>query len=158
MIYEILYILPSKFSDTEVEGVSAQVNTILEANTAKVLKSEVIGNLKLAYPVKGNNHGTYVLTYIEVDGEKLNKIDQDLRLSENVVRHVIVKRENGIPSQAFRLTSYQAPLTPEGKRAEIADRAPRRQTDTPAEASTKLTVEELDKKLDEILDTDLGNV
>lgn len=158
MIYEILYILPSKYSDTEVEGVSGEVNTMLEASGAKVLKSEVAGKLKLAYPIKGNNHGTYVLAYIEAEGAKLAKIDQDLKLSENVVRHVIVKREKGIPSSTFRLTSYQAPLTPEGKRSASEEKAPRRQTETPAETSTKLTVEELDKKLDEILDTDLGNV
>jgi hypothetical protein len=98
------------------------------------------------------------LTYIDVDGAKLGKIDQDLRLSDNVVRHVIVKREKGIPAATFRLTSYTAPLTPEGKRAVTEERAPRRQAETPAEAQAKLSVEELDKKLDEILDTDLSNV
>ena len=158
MIYEVLYILPSKYSDNEVEGVSKEVNTMLENAGALILKSEVAGKLKLAYNIKGNQHGTYILAYIEVDGAKLAKIDQDMRLSDNVVRHVIVKREKGIPSNPFRLTSYQAPLTPEGKRAVTEERAPRRQTETPAEVQTKLTVEELYKKLDEILDTDLSNV
>lgn len=162
MIYEILAILPSKYSDTEIEGVIRNTNTLLENAGAKVAKAEVLGKLKLAYPVKQNRHGVYVLTFVEADGTVMAKVDQDLRLSDDVVRHVIVKREEGIPSVTFRPTSYQPPLTSEGKRASATeDRPARSKTHAPAAEEgekKKITVEELDRKLDEILDTDLGNV
>lgn len=160
MIYEILAILPSKYSDTEIEGLVQNTNALLENAGAKVAKTEVLGKLKLAYPVKQNRHGVYVLTYVEAAAEAMKKIDQDLRLSDDIVRHVMVKRPAGIPATTFRPSSYQPPLTPEGKRASAEDRPARAKAAAPSEgeAKQKITVEELDRKLDEILDTDLGNV
>jgi len=169
MIYELLYIVPSKFSDTEIEGTVANVAKILEAAGAKIEKSEVLGKLKLAYPIEKERHGTYVLVFLSLqeDGD-LNKIDQDLRLSGEVLRHVIVKRPKGIPEVIPVPTSYQAPLTPEGKRTASAVQKERKPKPTaPPEATTaapvaqpkdaetskeKISIEDLDKKLDENLD------
>ena len=160
MIYEILSILPSKYSDTEIEGIVQATNTLLENAGAKVVKAEVLGKLKLAYPVKQNRHGVYVLTYVEAETAVMAKVDQDLRLSDDIVRHVMVKRPAGIPVTTFRPTSYQPPLTSEGKRASAEDRPARAKVAVPTEGEVKqkITTEELDRKLDEILDTDLGNV
>ncbi|MFH1711974.1 MAG: 30S ribosomal protein S6 [Patescibacteria group bacterium] len=163
MIYELLYIIPSKYSDTEIEGVQANLAKILEAAGAKIEKSEVLGKLKLAYPIKKERHGTYVLVFISLEEEgDLGKIDQDLRLSNDVLRHVIVKRPKGVPTDVPKPTSYQPPLTAEGKRTAGTvqkERKPKSasvqvpvsptQSEVPAE---KLSIEELDKKLDEILD------
>lgn len=162
MIYEILYIIPSKFSDSEIDGVRDQIAKRLEAAGAKVEKTENLGKLKLAYPIKKVSHGTYILTFVEAEADKLGKIDQDLRLSDEVLRHVIVKRPEGVPEQVATPSSYQAPLTPEGKRTTGA--AGRKEAPKPepvkkvVPAAEKMSDKEIDEKLDKILDDSDLNV
>jgi small subunit ribosomal protein S6 len=157
MIYEIMSIIPPKFSDSEIEGVVANIEKLFTAAGAKIEKTTNLGKIKLAYPIDHVRFGTYVLTYVTVDGEKVQKIDQDLRLSEEVLRHLIVARPDGVPTAAFRMSSYQPPLTPEGRRAGEREERPR--AERSAEAATaekaRMSTAELNDKLDQILDSDI---
>ena len=156
MIYEILTIIPAKFSDTEIDAVSDRVAKVLETNTLKIEKTENLGKLKLAYAVDHTRYGTYVLFYVSADDVSvIKKVDQDLRLSEDVLRHMIVSHPHGIPARTPKPTSYTPPLTTEGRRSsEKSDDRPR--VAKPAATEEKpLSTVELDKKLDEILDSDI---
>lgn len=149
-----MYIVPSKFSDSEVDGAVKTVSGLFEKHGAKVEKTENLGKIKLAYPIKKVGYGTYLLAFIDVAGENVLAIDQELRLADEVLRHMIVKREKGIPSETFTISSYTAPITSEGKRAKKGEEkkeAPKTQEATEEKLSTK----ELDKKLDEILESDI---
>ncbi|MBT4856581.1 30S ribosomal protein S6 [Candidatus Uhrbacteria bacterium] len=154
MIYEFMYIIPSKFSDSEIDGVINQVAGVFEKHGAKVEQSQNLGKLKFAYPIKKVRHGTYVLAYISAEAEAVAKIDKDIRLTDEVLRHMIVKREKGIPTAKyeFKPGSYQEPLDAEGKRA--VARKPRKPK--VVESPDRLSTEELDRKLDEILDKDIN--
>lgn len=156
MIYEILTIIPAKFSDTEIDAVAERVAKLLETSGVTIEKTENLGKLKLAYAVEHMRYGTYVLFYIAVDEVSvMKKIDQDLRLSDDVLRHMIVAHPDGIPTRTPKPTSYVPPLTTEGRRSsEKADVAPRPAKVAMADEKPLSTVE-LDKKLDEILDSDI---
>lgn len=147
-----MYIVPSNFSDTEIDGIVGNVTALLEKNGAKVEKTDILGKLKLAYPIKKVRHGTYVLSYVSFEGaEVFQKLDTELKHTDEVLRHMFVKREEGISPRPVRLTSYVAPLTPEGKRTAVKDAPVVKKQVAPTE---KLSTEELDKKLDEILETE----
>ncbi len=154
MIYETLYIIPSRISDTDIERVQKRVEEIVIAAGAKVEQHEVLQKIKLAYPIKGEQHGTYALLYTESPAEALSKIDSAFKLEGDILRAITVKREEGIPKHRFQLSSYQPPITPEGKRPEkrrVEQTRPR----PAAKPDEKLSMEELDKKLDEILESDV---
>ncbi len=152
MIYEIMYIVPSKFSDSEITTVQQTVDSLFKKHGAEIKKVENLGKLKFAYPIKTFTHGTYLLTYIEVEGTNVAAIDQELRLAPEVLRHLIVKREKGIPTFAYQMTAYQPPLSPEGKRMNKKGGV---EKTTPVKLETvndDATPEQIDEKLDEILD------
>jgi small subunit ribosomal protein S6 len=155
MIYEIMYIIPSKFSDSEIEGVTKTVAGLFEKHGAKVEKTENLGKIKFAYTIKKVTHGTYILAFIEAVGDAVAKIDQELRLSDEVLRHITIKRPDGIPETSFNLSAYVAPLNPEGKRTRPAKtEAPKSTIQPKISPKASLGEKELDKKLDEILDDD----
>jgi small subunit ribosomal protein S6 len=158
MIYEILYIVPSKFSDSEIDGVTKTVDGLFAKHGAKAVKTENLGKLKFAYPIKKFTHGTYVLTYVESEGTAVSAIDLELKLASEVLRHVIVKREEGIPTFEYKLSSYVAPITPEGRRATGAPEAVVPSKKAPAVAKSApadiVTSETVDEKLDDILGDD----
>jgi small subunit ribosomal protein S6 len=157
MIYEIMTIIPTKFAENEVDGVIAEITKVIEAGAGKVEKTFNHGKIKLAYAIDHQRYGTYVLFYISAEKEAMAKIDQNLRLSDEVVRHIIVARPEGIPATPYKLVSYQQPFTTEGRRASDRDERPARdeKAHAPKAEAGKLTTEELSSKLDQILDSDI---
>lgn len=156
MIYEILTIIPAKFADTEVDAVAERVAKMLENDGLTIERTENLGKLKLAYPIDHQRYGTYVLFYAATEnGDALKKVDSDLRLSDDVLRHMVVAHKDGIPAHTPRPTSYVPPLTSEGRRSsEKSDDRPK-VGKAAATEEKPMSVVELDKKLDEILDSDI---
>ncbi len=150
MLYEIMTILPAHISETEVDGTIANIAKIAENAGGNVVSSQNLGKIKMAYAIKRQRHGFYVLFYVELAPEKMQKLDQTLRLAEEVVRHITIARPDGKPEAPFTLVSYTAPLTPEGRRA--GEREDRAQKSEKAEKSS--ATEEIAGKLDAILESD----
>lgn len=159
MIYEILTIVPANFADTEVDGIATGIAKMLENDGLKVERTENLGKLKLAYPIDHARYGTYVLFFASTDKvEIMKKVDQNLRLSEEVLRHMIVTCPAGIPARIPRPGSYVPPLNAEGRRSSEKEKSDERAPKAGAKATAadeKLSTKELDKKLDEILDSDI---
>ena len=57
----------------------------------EVLVSRLWNEQRLAYPVDGHKKGTYWLTYLRIDGEKLTEFNRDLRINESVLRQLTLK-------------------------------------------------------------------
>ncbi len=155
MIYEIMTILPSQYADTEIDGVVQTVTGQIEKAGAKVEKTQNFGKLKIAYPIERQRHGTYVLFYVSAEPEALQKLDQNLRLSEEVIRHLTIARPEGIPTKPVNLVQYTPPLTPEGRRAGEREERGATTHRPSTETAAKVTTEELASKLDQILDSDI---
>jgi small subunit ribosomal protein S6 len=146
--YELLYIIPAKYTEAEIAQLMERIKGVVIAAGANVSEMHDLGKRKLAYPIQHVRHGNYVLAYFEADAAAVAKLNDTLRLSAEILRHMIVARDpylTNIPS-----------LVEVEQRAE-GDDAPRpRQMAAPVQQAPvavkdPLTMEELDKKLDEIL-------
>jgi len=144
--YEILYIIPGKYTDEEIGAITEKVKGILTEAGASVAETHHLGKRKLAYPIKHVRHGNYVLSYFEAETDIISKINATLRLTGEVLRHLIVERDPRITE----LPSFaEAEWPVERERV----RRPRPEL-KPQEAPGKkeaVSIEELDKKLEEIL-------
>lgn len=170
--YELLYIVPSQFADTEVAGVQKNVRGFIEKYGGKVLSEKNLGKIRLAYPIKKVSHGTYILAYFNAEPAGIKDLDRELTLHDEVLRHVIVSRPEGALEQTFEITSYVAPLSDEARAQKrdtrpvgsksasavsesIEDGAPLAPSATSTEEAN-MSMEELDKKIDEILDVEVA--
>jgi small subunit ribosomal protein S6 len=84
------------------------VHGILERNKATVLASRPWDERSLAYPVKGNKRGLYLLTYFRAESPSLTKIDQDCRINESVLRQLVLKVEPKLVDQLVAQASASA--------------------------------------------------
>ncbi len=91
MNYEILYIIPAKYSETEFEEINKKVPAILEEAGAKIERTDNWGKRKLAYQIKHFRYGYYTLIIFSAEAEVLEKITQKLNLNQDVIRFQIVK-------------------------------------------------------------------
>ena len=87
--YEILYIIPSPFTEAEVPAIQKNVNKILEEGGAKIIKESNLGSKKLAYTIKNIKRGFYILTAFE--SESLLALEQKLKLIPEVLRFQITE-------------------------------------------------------------------
>ena len=90
--YELIYIVNSNVERKKVDQVMKDIGERLEKAGSRLINHTVWGKKKLAYPIKGNTYGTYILAhYNGGDNEKLSEFDSWLKLSGLAIRHMIVK-------------------------------------------------------------------
>jgi len=91
--YEMLFIIPNRFTDDEAKTVSANVEKIIVDGGGAITLREYWGKKRLAYEIKHNAFGYYSLFEFDLEGKNLAKIDTTLRLSTDVLRHQIVVKK-----------------------------------------------------------------
>ncbi len=93
MQYELLYIVPSTFTDEDVARIEGNVKTLLEKYGATLTDTKRLGKFRFAYPIKNVRHGHYVLVQFETATDTVAKIEEALRISTEVLRHLIVRAD-----------------------------------------------------------------
>src|ERR1700694_4693518 len=68
-----------------------QVHEILAKHNSEIVASRQWDERRLAYSVDGHKKGTYLLTYFKTDGSNVDEIVADCRLSDVVLRELILK-------------------------------------------------------------------
>lgn len=87
--YELVFVLKP---NTDEETKAAVLNKVKEvvATEGEVETVDTWGNKKLAYPIAKFTEGYYVLVNFKSGVEVPKEIDRNLKINENVIRHMIV--------------------------------------------------------------------
>ena len=94
--YEALFIVTPSFDESGMAEVSEAVKELVEANDGQVLFADLWGKRRLAYPVQGHGDGYYVLMVIDGDSELLDRINNHFRITEPIIRHLVVAFEGDL--------------------------------------------------------------
>lgn len=90
-VYEAMFILDSNRYGRNPESVVGQIAKMIEEANGEVLVSRLWEERRLAYPIEGHRKGTYWLTYFRADGKEVAAIERKCRLSETILRALILK-------------------------------------------------------------------
>ena len=119
--YELIYIVNSNVERKKIEQVMKDISGRLQNTESKIINHVVWGKKKLAYPIKGNAYGNYILLHYEGgDNYKLNEFDSWLKLSGLVIRHMIVRLQEK-PDVVKDFGDEKLENTPEKKSEELAE-------------------------------------
>ena len=88
-----MFILSTHLTDEEKKESVAKVEDILAKAGAQEISTEIMGERKLAYPIKKKENGYYVLTNFVIDGTKLIDVETKLNITESLLKYMIVKNE-----------------------------------------------------------------
>ena len=92
--YEILYIVNPNFERKKLDETMKEIDNRLTETKSKIINHIIWGKKKLAYPMQGNKYGTYILVHYQGGNkDKLDEFDSWLKLSDLVIRHMIVRIE-----------------------------------------------------------------
>ena len=104
--YEVLYIVRPDFDDEKVQDAVKRVNTLIERSGGTADRTNLWGKRKLAYEVKHQREGAYVLQDFQLEPERVPELEAGLKITEEVLRHLIVRK----PEKAAVVAA--APATP----------------------------------------------
>ena len=89
--YELIYLVSPDANDEQVADLHTQVDGIVQRLGGQLEKTDNWGRRKLAYEIGQHKEATYVLESINGSGEMLKEIDRRLKVSDLVIRHLIVR-------------------------------------------------------------------
>jgi small subunit ribosomal protein S6 len=89
--YELVYIVTPDASEQDVADLHTQIEQIIQRFNGTLDKTENWGRRKLAYEIGKHREGTYVVETVTGSGELMKEIDRRLRVSDAVIRHLVVR-------------------------------------------------------------------
>lgn len=153
--YEMLFIIPNKFTEEESVEIVSKVKEIVSDNGGTITYEENWGKKKMAYAIDHNNHGYYNLVEFDSERENIARMEKLLRMSADVLRHMIVTKKvktEEEKKEEKKIAEKIAAKNIEKKEAE--EKKEEKEQKTAKKEEKKVDLKDLDEKLDSLLDTD----
>ena len=90
-LYEAMFVVDSAKGGSQFPDVIRHIAGLLNSHEADIDRIEKWDDRKLAYPIKGVEKGIYVLTYFTAPPNRIAELRQEIGMSEEVLRVLILK-------------------------------------------------------------------
>ncbi len=91
--YEIMFIVKATMESENVKKTAETYKKMITDLHGKVAEYKELGEKHLAYPIKKEVNGYYFLMQVEISKDEIGEFDRKIRLDENVLRHLIIRKE-----------------------------------------------------------------
>ena len=118
-LYEHMLIARQDISAQAVDALATHLKTIIETEDGKVEKQEYWGLRTLAYRIKKNRKGHYVLLNLNAPAKAIAELERQLKINEDVLRFLTVRVE------AFEQSNSSRKREREAGRDDTRERRPR---------------------------------
>ncbi len=92
-IYENIIIMNAAISDEEAEAAVTKIKDLVTGQGGEVLKVDVWGRRKLAYEIKKQKKGLYVLLIYKTPSATVKKLEDFYKVFDAVLKYMVVKLE-----------------------------------------------------------------
>ena len=155
--YELLLVLPGTLDEKEVAQKAEEiVNVVKEFATDTELHT--MGKNRLAFPIKQIRYGYFHTVTFSAEPNQVKALEDKLRLNRDVLRFMISHfRTNLTAQQKIAYTTDASGITRMVERENTPVTVPGATPGlAPAEKAEKLDIEEINKKLDDLLGGDVS--
>ena len=114
--YEAMFLLDNQAAQADWDATSGVVDSILQKHGATVVQKEKWDERKLAYEIKGQRRATYYLVYFNAAPSALRAIEEDVRLSEPVLRHMAFSLDEPIEVHVQKRAEERERLAEDSRR------------------------------------------
>lgn len=91
--YELGIVLSPEASEEQTKAILDRVSQVVQSSGGVVVKVNAWGRRRLAYPIERHRDGLYYWLDLSLTPQTVLEIDRNLKVSEEVIRHLIVKRD-----------------------------------------------------------------
>jgi len=138
-MYELTYIINPLSADIDTSLAAEKVRQQIKELGGEVKKEYISEKKKLSFPIKKQSSGFYATVELEMEPEKVDELNTFLRMNNDVLRHLII---NQAELRTEKVSKKPARIKSTVGETPAAEAAPK---------TGKVKIEELDKKLEELL-------
>lgn len=92
-LYESVFIMRQDISSSQAEALADEFAGIIDQHGGALKRREYWGLKSLAYRIRKNRKGHYVLFDLDAPSEAVQEMERNMRLSEDVLRHLTIRVE-----------------------------------------------------------------
>jgi len=91
--YETGFVVAPNLSEEETEKFIGQMAEVVSLKNGKMIKLDVWGKRRLAFPIKRFQEGVYVFFVYEGDGDIAQELERRFKQTDSVIRYLTVKKD-----------------------------------------------------------------
>jgi len=96
--YELLYIVNPNLEDDRINAIIDEIGNEVSKFKVSIINHNLWGKKRLAYPIKNNKYGTYILLQFSAERfDFLIEFERSLILNKSVIRHQLVRLDEEPP-------------------------------------------------------------
>jgi small subunit ribosomal protein S6 len=90
-VYENMIILNAAISDEEADAAVTKIKDLITGQGGEVLKVDVWGRRKLAYEIKKQKKGLYVLFFYKAPASTIKKLEEFFKVFDTVLKYIVFR-------------------------------------------------------------------
>ena len=91
--YESVIIISPNLDEGEIEGIITEITDLINKD-GEVTKVDKKGKKTLAYEIKKNKEGYYIIFYFEAKADVIFELERNYRINENIIKFITVKKDD----------------------------------------------------------------
>ena len=95
-LYEAMWVVDANSGREDYNKCLAAIKEVVEKGGGTWINADKWEERKLAYPIKKKKRALYIINHFSAPTESVIKIDRNARLSDVVLRHMILVDEDGL--------------------------------------------------------------
>lgn len=114
-IYENILILNAALSDEEINSSVSRIKDLITNSGGEIITAESWGRKKLAYEIKKQSKGVYMLLIYKTPPATIKKLEEFYKVFDPVIKYMVIKLG---PKQVKHLEKTQAEQAAQAEQAE----------------------------------------
>lgn len=91
--YESVVIFNPSLEEETIKSLIAKFTDLIN-NNGKVEKVDELGKKRLAYEIKKQKEGYYIVIYFEADPTIISELERVYRIADEVMKFIVIKQED----------------------------------------------------------------
>lgn len=91
--YELVLVIDPDVGDDGLQPTVDRITTAIQERGGAIQNIDLWGRRRLAYPINHKREGYYVIIHAALDPQTIRALEAYLDLAEDVMRHLITRRE-----------------------------------------------------------------
>jgi len=97
--YETIFITYAELPEEEINGLIERYATVIKGGTGTIIKVEKWGKRKLAYEVKKQSRGYYVLIDFAATAAVVTELERNLGIGDKILKYMTIKTKESVNLQ-----------------------------------------------------------
>jgi len=89
--YELTLIIDPKLAEKDAKDIQDKLKKWVTTGKGKIVKEEIWGRKKLAYPIAKKTEGLYFFYNLDLESDQVASLDKNLKLQENIMRYLLLR-------------------------------------------------------------------